>query len=78
MSFIDFHIRVAARRMILIPIEEISDKRSDQRRNEGSKAIFGKTVRYLNVFTGCDLTDDTRWGKLPLMSLHKESLSMFC
>lgn len=35
--------------MILTPIEEISDKRLDQRRNEGSKGIFGKTVRYLNI-----------------------------
>lgn len=59
--------------MILRPTEEISDKRLDQRRNEGSKGIFGKTVRYLNIF----LRVDMHWGKLPLTSLHKRSLSMF-
>lgn len=41
--------------MILIPIEEISDERLDQRRNERSKGIFEKTVKYLNAFMDCDI-----------------------
>lgn len=40
--------------MILIRVKEISDKRLDQRRNEGSKRIFEKTVKYLNTFMDCD------------------------
>lgn len=49
--------------MILTPIEEISNKRLDQRRNEGPKGIFGKTVRYLNVFMSHDITVERHWGK---------------
>lgn len=78
MSFIEFHISVGARRIILTPIEEINNKRLDRRKNEGSKGIFGKTVRYLNILVGCDITVEMHWGKLPLTSLHKGSLSMFC
>lgn len=36
--------------MILIPIEEISDKKLDQQRNERSKGNFEKIMRYLNEF----------------------------